>query len=121
MGVLDKVFCICYPVQFCKDKSKDVLSLLDCESEVNAIALAYAAHLGLTMRATDGSVQKIDRFLPTTYGIIIVTFQIVNKLYRFWVFQKTFLLANISMDVILGIFFPIFSNANIQFAEKELT
>ena len=33
-------------MQFQKDKSKDVLALLDFESKLNAINLAYAAQLG---------------------------------------------------------------------------
>ena len=44
--VLDRVFCICYLVQFQKDKNKDDLALLDSESKVNAMILAYAAQLG---------------------------------------------------------------------------
>ena len=51
--VLDKVLCICYPVQFRKDNNKDVLALLNSESEVNAMISAYAAHLSLKVRVTD--------------------------------------------------------------------
>lgn len=36
-------------------------------------------------------------------------------------FQKIFLLANISVEVVLRMFFLILSNANIQFPEKKLT
>ena len=42
-GVLDKISYICYSVQFQKDKSKDVLALLDFGSKVNAITPAYIA------------------------------------------------------------------------------
>ena len=35
-------------------------------------------------------------------------------------FQKTFLLANISAEVVLGMLFLTLSNANIRFVEKEL-
>ena len=119
--ILDRIPCICYPVQFRKDKDKDVLALLDSESEVNAMTPAYAAHLGLKVRVTDVNAQKIDKFLPATYGMFIAAFQIVNTLSRFRFFQETFLLANISMEVILGMLFLTFSNANIKFAEKELT
>ena len=119
--VLDKIPCICYPVQFHKDKGKDVLTLLDSKSEVNAMTPAYAVHLGLKVKVIDIGAQKIDRFSLATYGMVIAAFQVVNKLGCSWFFQKTFLLADISMEVILGMPFLTFSNADIQFAEKKLT
>ena len=61
MRVLDRVPCICYPVQFRKDKDKDVLALLNSGSEVNAMTLAYAAHLDLKVRVTNVGAQKINR------------------------------------------------------------
>ena len=82
---------------------------------------AYSAHLGLKVRVTNVGAQKIDGSSLTTYNMVIAAFQIVNKLGRSWFFLETFLLANISMEVVLGILFLTFSNANIQFAEKELT
>ena len=51
--VLDRVPCICYPIQFHKDKGKDVLALLDSGNEVNVITPAYAAHQGLKVRMTN--------------------------------------------------------------------
>ena len=53
--------------------------------------------------------------------MVIVTFQIKNKLGRAWFFQETFLLANTSIEIIIGMPFLTFSNANMQFAEKKLT
>ena len=82
MRVLDRVSCICYPVQFCKDKNKDILALLDSGSKVNAMILAYAAYLGLTIRVTNVSAQKIDRSSLATYSIVIAAFQVVDKLGR---------------------------------------
>ena len=43
------------------------------------------------------------------------------KLNRARFFQKSFLLAEISMEVVLGMLFLILSNANIQLEEKKLT
>ena len=51
--VLDRVFCICYLVQFQKDKDKNVLALLDFRSKINAMTLAYAAQLSLKMQKTN--------------------------------------------------------------------
>ena len=74
MRVLNKVPCTCYPVQFCKDKGKNVLALLDSESKVNAITPDHTAHLSLKIRMTDVGVQKIDRSSLATYGMVIAAF-----------------------------------------------
>ena len=50
----------------------------------------------------------------------IASFQVADKLGRARFFQETFLVANTSMEVVLGMPFLTFSNANIRFAEKEL-
>ena len=44
-----------------------------------------------------------------------------DKLRRARFFQETFLLANISTEVVLGMPFLILNNANVQFVKKELT
>ena len=49
IGVLDRVLAIYYPVQFQKDKNRDVLALLNSEKKVNTITPAYAAQLSLKM------------------------------------------------------------------------
>ena len=72
--VLNRVPYICYPVQFRKDKGKDVLALLNSTNEVNAMTPAYVAYLGLKVRMTDIGAQKIDRFLLATYGMVIAAF-----------------------------------------------
>ena len=82
MRVLDKVPCICYPVQFRKDKGKDVLALLDSGSEVNAMTPAHAAHLARKVKVTNVGMQKIDRTSLATYGIVIAALQVVDKLDR---------------------------------------
>ena len=82
MTVLNKVACIYYLVKFSKDKDKDVLALLDSGSEVNAITLAYMAHLGLKVKVTDIGAEKIVGSLLGTYGIVIAAFQFVDKLGR---------------------------------------
>ena len=119
--VFDTVSCIRYPVQFPKDKGKDVLALLDSGNELNAMTPAYVAHLGLKVRVTDVGGQKIDGSSLATYGMVIAAFQVVDKLGRSRFFLETFLLVDISMKVVLGMPFLTFSNADVQFAKKELT
>ena len=78
--VLDRVPCICYLVEFCKDKGKDVLTLLDSGNEVNAITPAYAAYLDLKVKMTDVCAQKINRSSLATYGLVVAAFQVADKL-----------------------------------------
>ena len=111
--VLDRVPCIHYLVQFCKDKGKDILALLDSGSKINAMTPTYAAHLGLKVRLTNVGTQKIDGSSLATYGMVIAAFQVVNKLSRFWFFQETFLSADISMEVVLSMPFLTVSNADV--------
>ena len=78
--VLDRVSCICYSVQFRKDKGKDVLALLNSKSEVNMMTLTYVVHLSLKVKIIIIDMQKIDRSSLATYGMVIAAFQFVNKL-----------------------------------------
>ena len=117
---LARVLYIHYPVQFRKDGSQ-VQALLNSGSEVNAMNLAYALRLGLRVHRTDIGAQKIDRSTLETFGMVLASFQVEDKLGRLRFFQETFLLADISTGVVLGMPFLTLSNANIQFVEKKLT
>ena len=75
----------------------------------------YAFKLSLEVWTTKVGVQKIDGSLLTTFGMVIAGFQIEDKLGKARFFQKLFLLVDTNMEVILEIFFLIFSNADIQF------
>lgn len=55
------------------------------------------------------------------FEIVLASFQIKDKLRKIQFFRKTFLLTDISVEIILNIFFLIFNNTNIQFAKKKLT
>lgn len=44
-------------------------------------------------------------------------FSFYDNLKKVWFFEKTFLLANTSMEVVLEMLFLSFSNAGIKFAE----
>ena len=86
MRVLDRVPCICYPVQFRKNKSRDVLTLLNSESEINAMTLAYTDQLGFKVQKIDISAQKINGSLLATYGIAIAVFQVLDTFGYSWFF-----------------------------------
>lgn len=122
---IEMVSCIQYPVRFRKDQD-ETQALIDSDSEVNAIQPAYAKKLGLTIRKTEVGAQKINgspiNGSPLeTYGMVIAGFQVQDKLRRFCFFQETFLLADTSMEVVLGMPFFTFSNVEVGFVERELT
>ena len=72
------------------------------------------------MWKTNVAAQKIEKSLLKTYGMVIAAFQVLDKLGYFQFFQEIFLLTNISINLVLSISFLIFSNVNVQFAEKKL-
>ncbi len=74
---------------------------------------AYATELGLTTQKISVRAQKIDGSPLKTYGIISASFSLQDSLGRVRFFEKTFLLANINMEVALGMPFLALSNADI--------
>lgn len=77
---------------------------------------AYIAKLCLNIKKTDFRAQKIDDSTSNTFEIVLANFQLENKLSRARFFQKTFVVANNTLEVILKISFLILSNVDIQFA-----
>ena len=73
----------------------------------------FVAKLGLSIYSIDIGIQNIDGFALKTYSMTIAGFCIEDKsgIARF--FKKTFLLANTSRKVILGVPFLALSKANI--------
>ena len=79
--LLARLPCIYYLVQCQKDGSQ-VQALLNSGSEVNAMNLAYALRLGLRVHRTDIGAQKIDRSTLETFGMVLASFQVEDKLGR---------------------------------------
>ena len=52
--------------------------------------------------------------------MVSASFQINDKLEKVWFFQKTFLLTDFNLKVVLEIFFLTFNNTNILFVEQKL-
>ena len=80
---LQRVLCVYYPIWF---KKKEVQALVDFGNEVNAMAPAYAAKLGLKVQKTDIGAQKIDGSIFDTFGMVLADFQVEDKLGRLWFF-----------------------------------
>lgn len=62
----------------------------------------------------------MDNFTFQIFNMILTSFKIDSKSGWLQFLQKVFLMANISMEVILTMFFLIFNNANIYFAKREI-
>ena len=116
---LERVPCIQYPVRFKKDQD-DTKALIDSGSEVNAINPAYTKKLGLRVRQTNVRAKKIYGSHLETFGMVIASFLLQNKLGKVRFFQETFLVADTQIEVALGMLFLTLGNENIRFAEREL-
>ena len=115
---LAQVPCIRYSISFQK-KFVLVLALLDSSSRVNAIHLTFAKELDLPIRPTDVEIQKIDGTMLNTFGIIVVAFSVMHKTHRVRFLEKTFLIANVSPEVVLEMLFFTLSGIDINFLGQE--
>ena len=119
---LEHVFCNYYLVQFQKDISEaQVQALINSGNKVNAIyPTLVAKYLGLPIRPTDIGDQKIDGTTLDTYGMIVAAFLVVDKANRVKFFEKTLLVANVSPEMVFGIFFLTLSDADVDFSGRKL-
>ena len=108
-----------YPITFWK-KSVSMLALFDSGSEVNAIHPTLAQKLGLPVRPTNVGAQKIDGTMLDTFGMVVTAFSVTDKANRVRFFEETFLVANISLEVVLGMLFLTLSGADVNFSGREL-
>ena len=76
---MQRVLCVYYPIWF---KKKEVQALIDSGSEVNAMSPAYASKLGLKVHHTNVGAQKIDGSTLKTFGMVLASFQMEDKLGR---------------------------------------
>ena len=115
---LAQVLCIRYPITFRK-KSVSMLALLDSGSEVNIIHPTLTRNLGLPIRPTDVRAQKIDSTMLDTFGMIVSAFSVMDKANRVRFFEKTFLVTNVSLKVVLGMPFLTLSSTDVNFLGWE--
>ncbi len=108
---LEWVLCIWYLVTF-KNQTE---VLLDWKSKVNAINQAFVLQLDLKTQKTNVRAQKMDSTTLEIYRIIVSIFFVLNKNNRDSFFDKSFLLVNVKLDIILEILFLNISNADINF------
>lgn len=85
------------------------------------MTLDYLAKLGFKVQLTNIGAQKIDGSAFKIFRMVLASFWVNDKLGRSRFFQKTFLLTNISMEVVLGIFFLNFNNEDVLSEEQNVT
>lgn len=95
-------------------------ALIDSDIEFNTMIPAYAVKLGLKIYYIDVRDHKINSPTFTIFKIVLVIFQIKDKLGKVRFLQDIFIVADINMKVIPSIFFLTFNNANVLFAEQKL-
>ncbi len=113
---LEQVPCIWYSVTF-KDQTE---ALLDSGSVINAMSQTFAQQLGLKIRKINVGAQKIDGTTLETYGMVVSTFSVLDKDGRERFFEKSFLLADVSPDIVLRMPFLTISNADVDFQARDL-
>ena len=82
--------------------------------------LVFAERLGLVVQTTNVSAQKIDGTTLETYEIVVVVFSVTDQANRVRFFEKIFLVANVSLDVVFGMPFFSLSGADVDFPKREL-
>ena len=82
--------------------------------------LAFAKRLGLVVQVTNVCAQKIDGTTIEIYGMVVAAFLVTDQADRVRFFEETFLVANVSPDVVLKILFLTLSVADIDFLKKKL-
>ena len=90
-------------------------ALIDSKSEVNAMHPSFAKQLGLAIRLIDVRAQKIDSTTLDTHGMVVAAFSMMDKVNWVRFFEETFLVANVSLEVVLGMSFLTLSDADIDF------
>ena len=114
---LIQVPCIRYPITF---RKKSVSALFDSGSEINAIHPTFAWELVLPIRAMDIGAQKIDDTMLDTFGIVVTAFSVTDKANREKFFEKTFLVANVSLEVVFGMPFLTLNGKDVDFLGCKL-
>ena len=97
-----------------------ISALLDSGSKVNVIYWAFAERLGLVVQTTNIGTQKINGTTFETYGMVVAVFSVTNQANKIKFFKETFLVANISPNVVLGMLFLTLSGADVNFPKRKL-
>lgn len=81
----------------------------------------FAKSLGFISRLTSFEAQKIDSMSLKISGIVSTTFFCQDSYTKVQFFEKTFLLADTTMKMVLGMPFLSLSNVDIEFHTRKIT
>ena len=95
-------------------------ALINSGSEVNVIHPSFVKQLGLSIRPTDVGAQKIDGTTLYTHGMVVAAFSVEDRANRVRFFEETFLVANVSPEVVFGMPFLTLSNVDVDFSGRDL-
>lgn len=95
--------------------------MLDSSNKINTINLDFAQKLSFYIWKTSIKAKIIDGSTLKIFGMVIVDFQVENKVNKSRFFQKIFQIASTKVEIILKMFFLKISNPNVLFDKKSLT
>lgn len=107
--ILNWVLCNYYLIWF---KKNEIQALINFSSKINAIKLICILKLSFNIWHTNVQASKINNSIFKTFRIVLASFQIKYKFKKAYFFSNTVLLADISIKIVLRLFFLIFSNYN---------
>lgn len=99
----------------------NIKAFLDLSSKINAMTLAFVLKLNFGVYYIDIRAPKIPGYISKTFKIVFASYQVKKKLGHIQYFQKTFLLNDISIEIMLKMTFLVFSSVKIPFVEKKIT
>lgn len=82
-------------------------------SKINIITPIFANKLSFSIKKIWVKAQIINQLIFKIFGIVMMDFPLQNNNKKVRFFEKTFLLAIISINIVLEIFFFIFSDVYI--------
>ena len=94
-----------------------MLELLNLRNQVKVIYLIFAKELDLAIRLIDVRIQKIGGTILDTNRNGSNRFLVTNKANQLRFFEKTLLMANISLKIVFEMFLLILNSANIDFLD----
>lgn len=80
--ILEIVPCIHYTVHLQNGDKEVTKTLINSDSKINALTTVYPKPLDLQICPTNVGAQKIDSLSLETFKIVIIGFQVLNKLGR---------------------------------------
>ena len=80
----------------------------------------FVEKLGLVVQTTNVGAQKIDGKIFEIYGMVVAIFSVTDQADKVKFFEETFLVANVSPDVVLGIPFLTLSDLDVNFSKRKL-